>query len=186
MIKTFEVALIDVQKDIDYIYNIIIQKDGKRAINYTKERMKEPVIGVSIRYDEQGNPVSTARMLHRTCYDDSIRIFDRYALIEGNTGLLPSDYDGLFKKSSSDLLEEQTNFCIKKRFGCIFISMEKIGKKTLQRVIEGHNKYSKHNWNFDGPHYVTYKKTESGLQYIGYTGHQFRRNDGINYTKMEQ
>ena len=64
--------------------------------------------------------------------------------------------------------------------------MEKIGKKTLQRVIEGHNKYSKHNWNFDGPHYVTYKKTESGLQYIGYTGHQFRRNDGINYTKMEQ
>ena len=32
MIKTFEVAPIDVQKDIDYIYNIVIQKDGKRII----------------------------------------------------------------------------------------------------------------------------------------------------------
>ena len=103
MIKTFEVAPIDVQKDIDYIYNIIIQKNGKRAINYTKERMKEPVIGVSIRYDEQGNPVSTARILNRTCYKDSVRVFDRYALIEGSTGLIPNEYDGLFKKSSSDI-----------------------------------------------------------------------------------
>ena len=185
MIKTFKVVPIDVQKDIDYIYNRT-QKDRARTYNYTKERLKEPVIGISIRYDEQGNPVSTARMLYRTCYDDSIRIFDRYALIEGNTGLLPSNYDGLFKKSSSDLLEEQTNFCIKKGFGCIFISMELKVKKTLQRVIKGHNKYSKYNWNFDGPHYVTYLKDKKGLQYIGYTGHQFRRNDGVIYTKMER
>lgn len=186
MIKTFEVAPPDVQKDIDYIYNIVIKKGGKRSQNYTKEKMQEPVLGVSIRYNEQGNPVSTARILSRSCYNDSVRVFDRYALIEGNTGLLPSDYDGLFKKSSSDLLEQQTDFCKDKGFGCIFISMELRGKRTLQRVIQGHNKYSKHKWNFDGPHYVTYQKSQGGLQYIGYTGNQFKRNDELYYTGMEE
>ena len=177
MIKTFEVAPIDVQKDIDYIYNIIIQKNGKRAINYTKERMKEPVIGVSIRYDEQGNPVSTARILNRTCYKDSVRVFDRYALIEGSTGLIPNEYDGLFKKSSSDMLEQQTDFCIEKGFKCMFISMDLRVEKTLKKVIKGHNKYSKHKWKFDGPYYVTYNKSKGGLQYIGYTGNKFERNE---------
>jgi len=175
MIKTFEVAPLDVQKDIDYIYDIVINKDGKRAINYTKERMQEPVIGVSIRYNEQGNPVSTARMLSRSCYHNSVRVFDRYALIEGSTGLIPSDYDGLFKKSSSEMLDQQTNFCLDKGFKCIFISMELRVEKTLKRVIKGHNKYSKHLWHFDGPHYVTYEKSQGGLQYIGYTGNKFER-----------
>jgi len=32
MIKTFEVAPIDVQKDIDYIYNIIIQKTDQGMV----------------------------------------------------------------------------------------------------------------------------------------------------------
>ena len=186
MIKTFEVAPLDVQKDIDYIYDIVIKKGGKRAKNYLKENLTEPVIGVSIRYDEQGNPVSTARMLSRSCYDNAVRVFDRYALIEGNTGLLPSDYDGLFKKTSSDLLEQQTDFCKEKGFGCIFISMEIKGKRTLQRVVKGHNKYSKYKWNFDGPHYVTYNKSIGGLQYIGYTGNKFERNDEIYYTGLEE
>ena len=148
--------------------------------------MNFQIIGVTIRYDDKGNPVSTARILSRSCYKDSVRVFDRYALIEGNKGLLPSDYDGLFKKSSSDLLEQQTDFCKEKGFGCIFIAMELRGKRTLQRVIKGHNKYSKHKWNFDGPHYVTYKKSDGGLQYIGYTGNEFKRNDQLYYTGMEQ
>ena len=45
---------------------------------------------------------------------------------------------------------------------------------------------SKHKWNFDGPHYVTYKKSDGGLQYIGYTGNEFKRNDELYYTRMEQ
>jgi len=186
MIKTFEVAPPDVQKDIDYIYNLVIQKQSKRSSNYTKDKMLEPVIGVTIRYNDKGNPVSTARMLSRSCYNNSVRVFDRYALIEGNSGLLPSDYDGLFKKSSSEMLDQQTNFCLDRGYKCIFISMELRVEKTLKRVIEGHNKYSKHKWNFDGPHYVTYKKSDGGLQYIGYTGKEFKRNDELYYTKMEQ
>ena len=185
MIKSFEVAPIDVQKDIDYIYDTVINKNGKRSFNYTKDRMLEPIVGVTIRYNEAGNPVSTARMLTRTCYQGSIRVFDRYALIEGNTGLFPSDYDGLFKKTSSEMLDQQTNFCIDKGYDCIFISMELRAKKTLQRVIKGHNKYSKHIWSFDGPHYVTYIKSKGGLQYIGYTGKEFKRNDGLYYTELE-
>ncbi len=84
------------------------------------------------------------------------------------------------------MLEQQTDFCLDKGYKCIFISMELRAKKTLKRVIEGHNKYSKHKWNFDGPHYVTYKKSDGGLQYIGYTGKEFKRNDELYYTKMEQ
>ena len=186
MIKTYEVAPPDVQKDIDYIYQTVINKGGRRSKNYRKEYMQEPIVGVTIRYDEQGNPVSTARILYRDCYDSSIRVFDRYALIEGNTGLLPSDYDGLFKKSSSDMLEQQTNFCLEKGYKCIFICMELQVQRTLKRVIKGHNKYSKHIWKFDGPHYVTYKKSTGGLQYLGYTGREFRRNDGLYYTELER
>ena len=186
MIKTFEVAPLDVQKDIDYIYDIVIKKGGKTAKNYTKEGLKEPVLGVSIRYNEKGNPVATARILTRSCYNDSVRVFDRYALIEGNTGLLPSDYDGLFKKTSSDLLEQQTDFCKDKGFGCIFMSMEQRGKRVLEKLTRGHNKYSKYKWYFEGPHYVTYKKSQGGLQYISYTGNKFKRNDELYYTGMEQ
>lgn len=40
MIKTFEVAPLDVQKDIDYIYDIVIKKGGKTAKNYTQEGLK--------------------------------------------------------------------------------------------------------------------------------------------------
>lgn len=186
MIKTFEVAPLDVQKDIDYIYDIVIKKGGKRAKNYLKENLTEPILGVSIRYDNLGNPVSTARMLSRSCYNNAVRVFDRYALIEGNTGLLPSDYDGLFKKTSSDLLEQQTDFCKEKGFNCIFISMELGAKRTLQKVTKGHNKYSKHIWTFTGPEYVTYNKSEGGLQYIAYTGGEFKRNDELSYARMEQ
>ena len=178
MIKTFEVAPPDVQKDIDYIYDTIIKKNGKRSNNYLSENLKESVVGVTVRYDEQGNPIATARMLSRTCYSNSVRVFDRYALIEGSTGLIPNDYDGLFKKTSSDMLEQQTKFCTGQGFGCIFISMELRVEKTLKRVIKGHNKYSKHLWKFDGPYYVTYTKSKGGLQYIGYTGNKFERNDG--------
>ena len=177
MIKTFEVAPPDVQKDIDYIYDIVIKKNGKRSNNYLSENLKEPVVGVTIRYSKQGNPIATARMLSRSCYKDSVRVFDRYALIEGSTGLIPNDYDGLFKKSSSEMLDQQTNFCLDKGYKCIFISMELRVEKTLKRVIEGHNKYSKHLWHFDGPYYVTYNKSKGGLQYIGYTGNKFERND---------
>lgn len=186
MIKTFEVAPPDVQKDIDYIYDIVIKKNGKRSNNYLSENLKEPVVGVTIRYSEQGNPIATARMLSRSCYKDSVRVFDRYALIEGSTGLIPNDYDGLFKKSSSEMLDQQTNFCLDKGYKCIFISMELRVEKTLKRVIEGHNKYSKHLWHFDGPHYVTYDKSKGGLQYIGYTGNKFERNDKIYYTRLEK
>tara|TARA_B100001057_G_scaffold207553_1_gene208249 strand:- start:1676 stop:2206 length:531 start_codon:yes stop_codon:yes gene_type:complete len=175
MIKTFEVAPLDVQKDIDLIYDTVIKKNGRRSNNYLAENLKEPVVGVTVRYNEQGNPIATARMLSRSCYKDSVRVFDRYALIEGSTGLIPSDYDGLFKKSSSEMLDQQTNFCLDKGFKCIFISMELRVEKTLKRVIKGHNKYSKHLWHFDGPHYVTYEKSQGGLQYIGYTGNKFER-----------
>ena len=64
--------------------------------------MLEPVVGVTIRYDISGNPVATARMLSRTCYHNCVRVFDRYALIEGNNGLMPKNYDGLFKKFQLD------------------------------------------------------------------------------------
>ena len=186
MIKTFEVAPPDVQKDIDYIYDIVIKKNGKRSNNYTSENLKEPVVGVTVRYNVQGNPIATARMLSRNCWSDSVRVFDRYALIEGSTGLIPNDYDGLFKKSSSDMLEQQTKFCMGQGFGCIFIAMEMRVKKTLKRVIKGHNKYSKNLWQFDGPYYLTYTKSKSGLQYIGYTGNKFERNDEIYYTGLEE
>ena len=186
MIKTFEVAPPDVQKDIDYIYDIVIKKNGKRSSNYTSENLKEPVVGVTVRYNVQGNPIATARMLSRNCWSDSVRVFDRYALIEGSTGLIPNDYDGLFKKSSSDMLEQQTKFCKGQGFGCIFIAMEMRVEKTLKRVIKGHNKYSKHLWHFDGPYYVTYTKSKGGLQYIGYTGNKFKRNDEIYYTGLEE
>lgn len=186
MIKTFEVAPPDVQKDIDYIYDIVIKKNGKRSSNYTSENLKEPVVGVTVRYNIQGNPIATARMLSRNCWSDSVRVFDRYALIEGSTGLIPNDYDGLFKKSSSDMLEQQTKFCKGQGFGCIFIAMEMRVEKTLKRVIKGHNKYSKHLWHFDGPYYVTYTKSKGGLQYIGYTGNKFKRNDEIYYTGLEE
>jgi len=186
MIKTFEVAPPDVQKDIDYIYNIVVKRGGHTAKNYTKEGLKEPVIGVSVRYNEVGNPVATARMMTRTCYNDSVRVFDRYALIETPVGLYPSDYDGLFKKTSSDLLEQQTEYCKEKGFGCVFMSMEERGKRVLERLTKGHNKYSKYKWYFEGPHYVTYKKTQNGLQYISYTGKKFERNDELHYTRLEQ
>lgn len=175
MIKTFEVAPPDVQKDIDFIYDTVIKKNGRRSKNYLAQNLQEPVVGVTVRYNEQGHPIATARMLSRSCYKDSVRVFDRYALIEGSTGLIPSDYDGLFKKSSSEMLDQQTNFCLDKGFKCIFISMELRVEKTLKRVIKGHNKYSKHLWHFDGPHYVTYEKSQGGLQYIGYTGNKFER-----------
>jgi hypothetical protein len=161
MIKSFEVAPSDVQKDIDYIYNIVINKNGRRSGNYIKDKMLEPVVGVTIRYDDKGNPVSTARMLSRSCYKDSVRVFDRYGLIEGSTGLIPNDYDGLFKKSSSEMLEQQTNFCLDRGYKCVFISMELRVEKTLKRVSKG------------------------GLQYIGYTGNKFERNDKIYYTRLE-
>ena len=185
MIYTYETAPADVQTDIDYIYSIVVKNAGKRSKNYLPENMLEPALGVSIRYNENGNPVSTARILYRSCYDSAVRVFDRYALIEGNTGLLPSNYDGNFKKTSSKMLEAQTDFCLDRGFGCIFISIEKRAKKTLERVIRGHNLYSKYKWSVDGPHYVTYQKSNSGLQYIGYTGTEFRRNDGLYYTDME-
>ena len=83
------------------------------------------------------------------------------------------------------MLDQQTNFCIEKGFECIFISMELKVRKTLKKVITGHNKYSKHLWKFDGPHYVTYNKSQGGLQYIGYTGKEFKRDDGLYYTGLE-
>jgi hypothetical protein len=185
MIKTFESPPHDVQQDIDYIYNIVIDRGGKRAKNYYKQNLDEPVIAVSVRYNELGNPVSTARMLARDCYESSVRVFDRYALIEGNNGLLPKNYDGLFKISSSNFLEAQADFCINLGYKCIFLSMELRAKRTLQRVCEGHNKYSKHDWYFIGPEYVTYKKSIGGLQYLVYTGREFRRNDGLYYSRLE-
>lgn len=185
MIKTFETAPADVQKDIDYIYKTVVALGGKRSKNYLEENLREPTLGVSIRYNDKGQPVSTARILYRSCYDNSVRVFDRYALIEGTTGLLPTDYDGYFKKGSSDLLESQTDFCKELGLGCIFISMEMRAERTLKRIIKGHNQYSKYNWIFDGPHYVTYSKSKGGLQYLGYTGTEFKRNDGLYYTELE-
>ena len=44
MIKTFEIAPRDVQKDIDYIYNVVLYKNGRRSSNYIKEKMLEPVV----------------------------------------------------------------------------------------------------------------------------------------------
>lgn len=184
MIKTFEIAPPDVERDIKHIYRKVVAMNGSRSKNYLEENLREPILGVSVRYNDEGDPVSTARILYRTCYHDTVRVFDRYALIEGNTGLLPSDYDGYFKKASSDLLESQTDFCKAKGFGCIFISMEMRAKRTLARVIKGHNRYSKYKWTFDGPHYVTYQKSKGGLQYIGYTGTEFKRNDGIYYSEL--
>lgn len=186
MTYTYENPPFDVQKDIEYIYQQVIEKNGKRSNNYKSEQLKEPVIGFTIRYDNSGNPVSTARMLYRSCYDNSVRVFDRYALIEGTNGLLPVNYDGRFKKDSSDMLEQQTDFCKEKNFETIFLSIELRAKRTLERVIEGHNKYSKYTWKLDGPHYVTYKKSTGGLQYIGYTGRKFRRKDGLYYTGLEK
>src|SRR6056300_1432936 len=186
MIKTYETPPIDVQKDIDYIYNEIVKRGGRRSKNYTKENLKEPILGVTIRYGNKGNPVAAARILYRSCYDSSVRVFDRFGLIEGVDGLYPKDYDGLIKKSSSDMIEQQTDFCIERGYRCMFICMELKVKRTLERVIKGHNKYSKHLWKFDGPHYVTYKKSVDGLQYLGYTGREFRRNDGLYYTRMEK
>jgi len=185
MIKTYNIVPPDVQRDIDYIYKTVIDRGGKRAKNYYKENLLEPTIGVSIRYNQLGNPVSTARMLHRECYDSSVRVFDRYALIEGNTGMLPKNYDGLFKYESSLFLEEQTDYCLGLGYQCVFISMELKAKRTLQRVCEGHNKYSKYNWKFSGHEYVTYKKSVNGLQYLVYTGQELRRNDGLYYSRLE-
>jgi len=186
MIYTYESAPADVQKDINYIYSVVIKNGGKRSKNYLPENLQEPALGVSIRYNEHGDPVSTARILTRTCYVNAVRVFDRYALIEGNKGLLPSNYDGNFKKTSSALLESQTDFCKDRGFKCIFISIEKRAQKTLEKIIRGHNIYSKYNWKIDGPHYVTYEKSKGGLQYLGYTGTEFKRNDGLYYTNVEQ
>lgn len=186
MIYTYENPPNDVKNDIDYIYQQVLKKNGKRSKNYEAKRLEEPVIGVTIRYDEVGNPVSTARMLFRSCYDNAVRVFDRYALIEGTKGLLPLNYDGLFKKDSSDMLEQQTDFCKEKGFETIFLSMELKVKRTLERVIKGHNIYSKYHWEVDGPQYVTYTKSIGGLQYIGYTGQKFRRIDGLYYTGLEK
>ena len=63
--------------------------------------------------------------------------------------------------------------------------MEQRGKRVLEKLTRGHNKYYKYKWYFEGPHYVTCKKSQGGLQYISYTGNKFKRNDELYYTELE-
>lgn len=186
MIYTYDKVPEDVKKDIDYIYLYVINNGGKRSLNYTPERLAEPVLATTIRYDIDGNPVCTSRILVRESYENAVRVLDRYALIEKQQGLLPHNYDGKFKPETSLMLEQQTDFCHNLGFDCIFFSLDKKKAKTMSRVITGHNQYSKYQWSVDGPVYVTNKKTEGGYQVIGYTGSKFRRrDDGIYNANME-
>lgn len=179
MIHTYCDVPVDVQKDIDYIYSIVINQSRKRAANYQPKRLAEPVLATTIRYDHDGNPVCTCRILVRSCYENAVRVLDRYALIEKQAGLLPHNYDGKFKPETSAMLEQQTDFCRERNFDCIFFSLEKTKQNVMKRVIEGHNSVSKYRWEIDGPVYVTNKISEGGHQIIGYTGSKFRRKDGI-------
>ena len=185
MIYTYTEVPKDVQSDIDWIYQIVMHQGGKRSINYTDKKLSEPVIATTIRYDEYGDPVSTARILVRDAYEDSVRVLDRYALIEGQNGLLPKNYDGKFKPETSEMLEQQTDFCKEKGFGCIFFSLNMKAKRVITRVVDGHNQYSKYNWFVAGPVCVTRKFSENDVQMIGYTGSKFRRKDGIHHSTME-
>lgn len=184
MIYTYRDVPKDVQEDIDHIYLEVLERGSRRAYNYLPERLEEPVLATTIRYNTNGTPVSTARILVRDVYDNAVRVLDRYALIEDQNGLLPSNYDGKFKPETSLMLEQQTDFCKDLVYGCIFFSLNKKASRVMTRVIEGHNNYSKYQWNIDGPLYVTDKPSESGHQMIGYTGSQFRRKDGIYHTDL--
>lgn len=184
MIYTYRDVPKDVQEDIDYIYLEVINRGGKRVYNYLPEKLEEPVLATTIRYDSTGRPVSTARILVRDIYDSAVRVLDRYALIENQNGLLPSNYDGKFKPETSAMLEQQTDFCVKEGFDCIFFSLNKKASRVITRVVEGHNKYSKYEWKIDGPMYVTNKPSDEGYQMIGYTGEPFRRKDGIHHTDL--
>jgi len=167
----------DVKRDIDYIYRVVTKKEGKRSENYVSKKLSEPVLATTIRYDTEGNPVSTSRVLDRDVYLDSVRVLDRYALIEPQNGLYPFNYDGQFKPETSEMLDQQTNFCSNLSYGCIFFSINLKATRVLKRIINGHNNYSKHQWDIDGPYYVTRDLSQNGLQMIGYTGERFRRID---------
>ena len=106
----------------------------KRLNNYLSENLKEPVVVVTIRYSKKKS-YCNARMLSRSCYKDSVRVFDRYALIEVvhvNTKWLWC----LFKKSSSEMLDQQTNFCLDKDINVFFMSMNWRVEKTLKELLK--------------------------------------------------
>lgn len=159
----------ELEKDIDYIYDNI----SRNHINYLREKLQEPTLYTTIRYDEVGNPVATGRVLHRKVWDNAVRLLDRYALIEGNNGLLPKKY------GFSWMLTEQEK--VTQEWNTRFISMAYKHEKLVKRIVKVHG----NNWYFQEKEYVTNNISPGGLQCLGVNGKPFRRNDGIRYTGME-
>lgn len=157
------------EKDIDYIYDRVTRNHS----NYFPERLNEPVLWITIRYDEEGNPVATGRVLHRPIWNNAVRLLDRYALIEGNKGLLPKQY------GFSDMLTEQEK--VTTEWATKFISMAHRHEKLVKRIINVHG----NDWYYQGKDYVTCKPNDKGLQCLGVKGQPFRRTDGISYSTME-
>lgn len=158
----------ELHNDINYIYDNI----SRNHANYLRERLQEPTLWTTIRYNENGNPVATGRVLHRSVWSKAVRLLDRYALIEGNNGLLPKQY------GFSWMLTEQEK--VTQEWDTRFISMDNRHEKLVRRIIKIHG----NGWYFQDKEYVTNKPDPGGLQCLGVNGKPFRRCDGISYTKM--
>lgn len=154
--------------DIDYIYDRVTRNHS----NYFIEKLQEPVLWTTIRYDENGIPVSTGRVLHRRIWDNAVRLLDRYALIEGNNGLLPKQY------GFSWMLAEQEK--VTSEWSTKFISMANTHEKLVKRIVKIHG----NDWYYQGKEYVAYNPDDKGLQCIGVKGELLRRTDGISYSAM--
>ena len=98
---------------------------------------------------------------------------DRYALIEGNNGLLPKQY------GFSWMLTEQEK--VTSEWQTKFISMASSHEKLVKRIVRIHG----NDWYYQGKEYVTHNLDDKGLQCLGVKGQPFRRTDGISYSTME-
>lgn len=157
------------KRDVEYIYSNI----SRNFNNYTPKNLSEPILWTTIRYDSTGSPVATGRVLHRTIWDNAVRLLDRYALIEGNAGLLPKQY------GFSWMLTEQEK--VTEEWPTKFISMAHRHEKLVRRIVNVHG----NGWYFQDKEYVTEKISENGLQCLGVKGKLYRRTDGIRYTRLE-
>ena len=160
-----------IQNDITLLYKIASFKNK----NYTEARLKEPVIGTTVVYEDD-ILVGVSTILMRTCYNLP-RIMNRYYYNDGSKGLRPKHFTGKIRKTFVDMFDQQTDLVYSLGYTGCFTSREK--STGFDRLVDGLNEYSKYSWKWDSKHLVNYNDSPNNWQYIIYTGDKYEYTRSI-------
>ena len=169
---TYERIPKHIQYDIDLIY---LEASSNNA-NYTKDQLKEPIIGTTVVY-EDNLLVGVSSILKRDIYNIP-RIMNRYYYNDGSRGMIPKNFTGKIRGTSAEMIDQQADLVFKLGYEGAFISRETF--KGFERFFTGIKEVSEYDWETDyEKRYCVNCNSEndSNWQLIMWTGKKYEHSE---------